>query len=239
MPEARTDEETTNVRWPAYAPASVVDAASLETLAACPVSVLSDAMDRQNIVARAVRHIAGPPRFGGRALTVLAFPGDNLSVFQALAAASPGDVLVVSSGSEVQSGFALVGEFVAAEAARRGVAAFVVDGSVRDVADLPDKGVSVFARGAEARGPARATQGRIGWPVAVGGVAVMTGDIVVGDGDGVAVVPQAVAADVAAQVRLKLLSEVDTRTRMAAGEPLWQILGVPAYPEDGLPARGR
>lgn len=229
------------MRWPAYAPASPVDSASLRTLVECPVSVLSDAMDRQNIVARAVRHVAGRRRFGGRALTVLAFPGDNLSVFQALAIAAPGDVLVVSAGSEVQGGFALVGEFVAAEAARRGVTAFVVDGSVRDVADMAADSVAVFARGAEARGPARATQGRIGWPVAVGGVAVTTGDIVVGDADGVAVVPQAVAAEVAAQVGLKLGSEADTRSRMAAGEPLWQILNVPAYPADGVtrgPERG-
>lgn len=225
------------MRWPPYPRAPQVDDAIVAELRNCPVSVLSDAMDRQNIVARAVHHIAGRPRFGGRALTVLAFPGDNLSVFQALAVAGPGDVIVVSAGSEVQSGFALVGEFVAAEAAKRGVEAFVVDGSVRDVTEMADDSIAVFARGAEARGPAKATQGRIGWPVAVGGVAVMTGDVVVGDADGVAVVPAEVAAQVAAETRAKLASEESTRSRMAAGEPLGKILGVTAYPADGLTPR--
>jgi regulator of RNase E activity RraA len=218
------------LRWPAFPVPPSVDPAVLAILAQTPVAVLADALDRSNILAGAIRHVAGPARLCGRALTVLTHPGDNLAVFQALAVAAPGDVLVVSAGADADRGFALVGEFVALEAGRRGLGGFVVDGAVRDADDLAADGVSVFARARHGRGPARSVQGRIGWPVAVGGVAVLTGDIVVGDGDGVAVVPHALAQAVAQAARERLADEAQMRRRLAAGEALGDLLGIVPYP---------
>lgn len=218
------------MHWPAFAPAADVDDATLRILALAPTTVLADAMDRSGILDGAIRHVGGPARLAGRAFTVLAFPGDNLTVSQALGAAPPGAVLVVSAGGADARGFALVGEFVAAEAARRGLAGFVVDGMVRDVEQLRAGPVAVFARGPCARGPAKGTQGRLGWPVAAGGVAVLTGDVVVADPDGVAVVPAAVAPVVAASVAEHLRVEVQTRRRLGAGEALDAIQAFPPYP---------
>lgn len=218
------------MHWPAFAPASDVDDTTLKILACAPTTVLADALDRTGILDSAIRHVGGPERMAGRAFTVLTFPGDNLTVSQALGAAPPGAVLVVSAGGGADRGFALVGEFVAAEAGRRGLAGFVVDGMVRDVQALRAGPVGVFARGLCARGPAKGTQGRLGWPVATGGVAVLTGDVVVADPDGVAVVPAAVAAAVAASVAERLRVEVQTRTRLGAGEALNAIQTFPPYP---------
>ncbi|MCL6596512.1 MAG: hypothetical protein K6V73_09940 [Firmicutes bacterium] len=224
------------MRWPGFPPQPFVDEAVLGRLRDVPVAVLADAMDRSNILSASVRHVSGPARLCGRALTVLAAPGDNRTVFQALDVAQPGDVLVVSAGGD-GGGTALVGEFVALEAARRGIAGAVVDGYVRDHADLPSS-LPVYARGAQPRGPSRAAQGRIGWPVAVGGVAVLWGDVVVADGEGVAVVPAPAAAAVAAEAERRLAAEAATRRRLDAGEPLTRILGVDPYPHP-LPDRGR
>lgn len=226
------------MQWPAFAPAPAVDDPTLEILAAAPTTVLADALDRTGVLDSAIRHVGGPARMAGRAFTVLTFPGDNLTVSQALGAASAGAVLVVSAGGGAGAGYALVGEFVATEAGRRGLAGFVVDGMVRDVEELRSGSVTVFARGTCARGPAKATQGRLGWPVAAGGVAVLSGDIVVADADGVAVVPAGVAAAVAASVTDRLRAEEETRTRLAAGEPLKAIQRFPAYPYP-LPAGAR
>lgn len=226
------------MRWPPFALGPAVDPAVIEALGNIPVTVLSDAMERQNLMARDVRHIAGPPVLVGRALPVSASPGDNLSVFQALEVARPGDVLVVSAGADAGRGFALVGEFVATDAGRRGLAGFVVDGSVRDAGDLHRAGIAIFATGVQGRGPARVSQGRIGWPVACGGVAVLAGDIVVGDVDGVAVVPAAVAAEVLADAARRLDGERTTRERLQTGERLGRILGITPYREAGGAGEG-
>lgn len=218
------------MQWPAFAPAPAVDDATLETLRSAPSTVVADALDRTGILDGAIRHLGGPARMAGRAFTVLTFPADNLTLSQALGAAPAGAVLVVSAGGGAGAGYALVGEFVAAEAARRGLAGFVVDGMVRDIDELRSGRVSVFARGTCARGPAKATQGRLGWPVAAGGVAVLTGDVVIADVDGVAVVPAAVAAAVAASVTERLRLEAATRSRLEAGEGLDAIQGFAPYP---------
>lgn len=218
------------MQWPAYEPAAAVDDSVLDSLGAAPTTVVADAMDRSGSVDARIHHVGGPQRLAGRAFTVLAFPGDNLAVSQALGVAPPGSVLVVSVGGPPADGYALVGEFVAMEAARRGLLGFVVDGPVRDVEELRAGPVGVFARAVCARGPVKATGGRLGWPIALGGVAVLTGDIVVADADGVVVVPARVAVTVAEAVAVRLAAEVETRRRLRGGETLAAVQGFASYP---------
>ena len=160
----------------------------LERCRALPTSILSDCMARSGGV-NGVHPVPGGgwPRVAGPALTVRTRPGDNLVVHRALDLAGPGDVLVVDGGGALDR--ALLGEIIARYAAARGLAALVVDGAVRDVEGLAAGAVPVFARGVNHLGPYKDGPGEIGGPVHAGGTVVRAGDVVVGDADGVVVVP--------------------------------------------------
>ena len=124
----------------------------------------------------------------GVALTVKARPGDNLMLHKALNMIEPGDVVVVSNeGDRSQS---LMGEVMAAYAKSRGVAGFVFDGPMRDIDSLYDGGVPFYATGTTPGGPFKEGPGEINVPIACGGIMVNPGDIIVGDPDGVIVIPR-------------------------------------------------
>jgi regulator of RNase E activity RraA len=129
------------------------------------------------------RSVAGP------ALTVLTRPGDNLAVHKALDIAEPGDVVVVDAQRDPYS--SILGDLLTHYAKARGVAALVVDGAVRDSAGISSGGLPVFARSISHVAPTKAGPGDIGCAVSVGGTVVHDGDLIVGDDDGVTVVPRA------------------------------------------------
>lgn len=154
-----------------------------------PTSVISDQLERFGAVAgvRALPGSAEGPRLAGPALTVLTRPGDNFAVHHAIDLARPGDVLVVDAGGHVDR--AVMGEIVYRYAVSRGIAGVVIDGAVRDGAEIAAGPVPVFARGVTHTGPWKNGPGEIRGPVAIGGVVVMCGDVIVGDPDGLVVVP--------------------------------------------------
>ena len=141
--------------------------------------------------------INGFGRIGRLVLRAIVESGrrDNLHLHSAIDLAAPGDVIVVNGGGDTSR--ALIGELMGTRAKVRGLGGFVIDGAVRDAADLGEMGMPVFARAVTPAGPYKNGPGRLLVPVALGGVCVSPGDIVLGDGDGVAVVPLAQAADVA------------------------------------------
>lgn len=134
------------------------------------------------------------PTFAGPALTVRVRPGDNLFLHKALDVALPGDVVVVNAGGALDN--AIIGAMMGNYAARRGVAAVIIDGAVRDLRELQSLPIPIWARGATPNGPWKTGPGEIGYPVAVGGLSVSSGDLVVGDADGVIVLPREDAAEV-------------------------------------------
>jgi regulator of RNase E activity RraA len=151
---------------------------------ALATSSLCDADKTLRLPDPAIRAIVPGVRMAGPAVTVVA-PDDHLPVLAAVGEAPPGSVLVVVNP---RGGRAVAGELVAAEARRRGLAGIVVDGWCRDVAGLRALGLPVFARGSTpASGSARDPRGSDEAPVALGGVRVRPGDIVLGDDDGLAV----------------------------------------------------
>jgi regulator of RNase E activity RraA len=188
----------------------------LEQCRELPTSILSDSMERAGGVS-GVHWVPGGrwPRVAGPALTVRTRPGDNLVVHRALDLAGPGDVVVVDGGGALDR--ALLGEIMARYAATRGVAALVVDGAVRDVEGLAAGPLPVFARGINHLGPYKDGPGELYGPVHVGGSVVRSGDIVVGDADGVAVLPRERAAEVVATGRERLAEEEAVFAQMAAG----------------------
>ncbi|SNS89085.1 Regulator of RNase E activity RraA [Geodermatophilus pulveris] len=183
---------------------------------ALPTSILSDALARTGGVTGVLPVPGGRwPRVAGPALTVRTRPGDNLVVHRALDLARPGDVLVVDGGGALDR--AVLGEIMARYAAARGLAALVVDGAVRDVEGLAAGALPVFARGVTHVGPYKDGPGEVGGAVQAGGTVVRAGDVVVGDADGVVVVPHERAAEVLADGEGLLRAEEAVFADIAAG----------------------
>jgi RraA family protein len=154
-------------------------------------SLISDNMNRIHAVGCKLRAFHGKGRMAGPAITVKTRPGDNLMVHKAIDLAEPGDVIVVDAGGETTH--AIIGEIMVRLAARKGLGGFVIDGCIRDTEAISGGDFPVFARGATHRGPYKDGPGEINVPISVGGMVVHPGDIIVGDSDGVAVVPVGMA----------------------------------------------
>ncbi len=135
-----------------------------------------------------------PSGICGVAVTCDAGPGDNLALFAALDVAKPGDVVAVATQGFL--GAAILGDLLAGMARNCGIGAIVIDGSVRDVAGILATGFPVYCAGVTPNSGVRNGPGTVRLPIVKGGVAIAPGDIIVGDGDGVVVVPQGMAARV-------------------------------------------
>lgn len=201
---------------------AVVDGADLTTeqlvgrFAALPVANIGDAMERLGVLDSRIRPMWRGARVAGPAFTVWTRSGDNALVHRALDEARPGEVIVVNGQADETR--ALMGELMGARARARGLAGFVIDGAVRDVAALEELRVPVFARAVTPAGPYKHGPGVLGRPIAVGGVAVLPGDLVFGDDDGVVIVPRANAPVILAAAEAIQESEV-TRKRAGEQEP--------------------
>jgi 4-hydroxy-4-methyl-2-oxoglutarate aldolase len=148
-----------------------------------------DAMQGRGALDAAIKPIdIAHATFVGTALPCETGPNDNLAIIAAIALAKPGDVILAGSEGFRQS--AVVGDNVAAIAKSKGVAAIVIDGMARDLAGIVPVGLPVFARGITPNSCVRSGPGRVGLPIVIGGVAVEAGDVVLGDADGVVVVPR-------------------------------------------------
>jgi 4-hydroxy-4-methyl-2-oxoglutarate aldolase len=132
----------------------------------------------------------------GPALTVQGAAGDNLALHHAVSQAAPGEVIVLAVGGERK--LAHCGEIVAAAAKKRGVAGIVLDGAIRDRAEITRLGLPVFHLGVSPRGPAKAGPGVLRAPVQIDGVRIESGDLVCADADGIAIVPASLAAELQA-----------------------------------------
>jgi RraA family protein len=160
---------------------------------------LSDSMDRLYAASPELRPMHRGGVLAGPAFTVKTAPGDNLLVHKAIDMAKAGDVIVVDGGGF--SDQALIGGIMARWAARRGVAGIVVWGAIRDSEEIRDDAFPVYARAITHRGPYKDGPGEINVPIAVAGMPVHPGDIVVGDADGVVAVPLAMAGAVLASAK--------------------------------------
>ena len=155
------------------------------------------------------------PGFCGIAITCDAGPADNLAVFGALEAAKPGDVIIAATGGHLMA--AVIGDLIVGMARNCGVAAIVTEGTVRDVAGILALGLPVYCAGVSPNSPARNGPGTVGLPIVVGGVAVESGDILVGDRDGVVVVPRQMGVKVAAKLVEVRAAEAALEAKVKAG----------------------
>ncbi|ASO18710.1 regulator of RNase E activity RraA [Actinoalloteichus hoggarensis] len=175
-----------------------------------PVATLSDAMERFG-VADGIRPLWPGATLSGPAFTVWTRPGDNKGLHAAFETIRRGEILIVNGGGDETR--ALIGELVVQKARALEIGGIVLDGAARDVTELAQLGVPVFARAVTPAGPWKTGPYRIGGTIAVGGVPVHPGDWVVGDDDGVAIVPEEQRAEV---VRIaRELIEGEARRRAA------------------------
>ncbi|GAB4539705.1 MAG: RraA family protein [Anaerolineae bacterium] len=151
----------------------------------------------------------------GPALTVWTRPCDNLAIYRALEMAQPNDVLVIATYGYTTN--SVWGELTTLIARARGLAGMVTDGLVRDSREIIDIKLPVFARGLTPNSPFKDGPARINLPVVCGGVNVQPGDILVGDADGVVVVPQGQAASVLERVAAIYDKEAAIRAEIEAG----------------------
>ncbi|RJQ78910.1 RraA family protein [Amycolatopsis panacis] len=173
--------------------------------AGIPTPTLADLLGRGQVLGGAVRPLWGPvPRIAGPAYPVRCPPGDHLMLHAAIHRAPAGSIIVAESGDLE---YALAGGNVCAVAQRRGIAGFVLDGVIRDLAEVRDLGFPVFARGLIPIPGAKAAATGLGEPVHCAGVTVSPGDVVVADEEGVVVVPAAGSDQVLADALAKLAKE--------------------------------
>ncbi|MEV6107718.1 RraA family protein [Streptomyces sp. NPDC051940] len=170
-----------------------------------PPTTLADLLGRTQVMDIGIRPLwPSAPRLAGPAFTVRCPPGDNLMLHAAIHRAAPGSVIVVESGD---LDHALAGGNVCAVAQRRGIAGFVLDGVIRDLAEVREMGFPVHARGVIPIPGTKAAVTSFDGPVRCGGVTVHAGDVVVADEEGVVVVPSARREQVLADARAKLAKE--------------------------------
>jgi regulator of RNase E activity RraA len=179
---------------------------------------VSDLMNRLYTMAPEIENVTHPDlRILGPACTVKVFPGDNLMVHKSLDIAQPGDVIVVDAGSSSMNG--VLGDLISTKARFRGVSGFVVDGLIRDLPAIRALGdFPVFARGVTPIGPLHRGPGEINYPVCAGGIVVHPGDIVIGDLNGVVIVPQEIAAELLDRLRAQAAAESEYVAAVARGQ---------------------
>lgn len=199
-------------------------------LAELPTANISDAMERAGGMCCEIRPMYRGAKLCGPAYTVKNYSKDNLMSHYALKHSRPGDVLVLDSCcSRHGSGW---GELMSLAAKIKGLSGIVIDGPVRDIRELEKIEFPVFARGVQAEGTVKNTPGKVNCPVTCGGIPVMPGDVVAGDENGIVVIPLTKVKSVLDTALAIQAKEEDIRTRVLAGEILYDILGIGALLDD-------
>ncbi|MFE0145548.1 methyltransferase [Nonomuraea sp. NPDC059007] len=191
-----------------------VPAEETRRLGEVPAADVGDALQRMTVMDGGIRLFTERAALLGNALPVEVRSGDNLAIHRALDEARPGDVLVVNGHGDMTR--ALIGGLIGEIMVNAGVVGAVVDGAVRDVQTLSEMGLPVYARAITPAGPFKNGPGAIGAPVAVGGVVVAAGDVLVGDADGVVVVPRDRVKGVVAAIDGIVEREAALRQRILA-----------------------
>ena len=186
-------------------------------------ATLHEAMGKRGALPYGIKPIFPEMKLCGPALTVGAQPMDNLPLHRAIAVAQPGDVLVVEVGGGYEAGY--FGEIMTVAAQAKKIAGLVIDGCVRDGALIRELGFPVFSRGLSIRGTDKNDRGRINTPIEIGDVTIDAADLVVGDGDGVVVVPAGEVAQVLAAAQKREDKETQIKKNLTAGKTTLELYG--------------
>jgi regulator of RNase E activity RraA len=192
-----------------------VSADAVARFRALPVANVSDVMSRMTAGGPRLRPMHSGGGLAGPALTVKTRPGDNLVIHKAIALAKPGDIIVVDGGGDLTN--ALIGELMLAQMVRRGLGGIVLNGAIRDSAAIRAQGFPVFAAGVTHRGPYKDGPGEINIAVAIDGMVIEPGDLILGDDDGLLSVPFDAVETVHAAAAQKAAAEARQMASIEAG----------------------
>lgn len=192
------------------APAEIV-----AEFAKLPVANVSDSMSRMTAAGPTLRPMHTSGGMAGVALTVKARPGDNLMLHAAIDRAVSGDVIVVDAGGKLDN--ALMGELMLAYAIKKGVVGFVINGAIRDLDNFRETNLPTWAAGVTHRGPYKDGPGEVNVPIAIDGMVVHPGDIIIGDSDGVLCVPIDEAETILKATQAKSAAEIKQMAAIEAG----------------------
>ena len=181
-----------------------------------PVANVSDSMWRLTAGGSRLRPMHKSGQMAGPALTVKSRPGDNLMLHKAIDMAEPGDIIVCDAGGDLTN--SLMGELMLAHAIKRGVGGFVLNGAVRDVEAFLEVNLPVFAAGVSHRGPYKDGPGEINVSVAIDGMVIEPGDLVIGDWDGVLSIPLDDVESILKKTNEKQAAEAVDMAKIEAGE---------------------
>lgn len=194
-----------------------------------PTSIISDELQRGQTLAAAIRPLRQDVAFAAEAMTVRVMVGDNGPIHYAASIAEPDTAMLVDARGHEDT--AVSGAIITAAAQARGVVAMVIDGAVRDAADLRKAKTIVYSRAVVPNGPHKGFGGAINLPIQCAGVAVSPGDLVVGDDDGVIVIRPEQEEGLMARCRKRLEKEAEHLDRIQQGATTVEILGFPPLSE--------
>ncbi len=229
-PSAMTDSTSSNAELPHAGSPNAASSVPHPILAASFLELGSATLGETGAAAmrNRVRPVWPGARLVAPAVPVVCTPGDNLAVHVAVASAPAGSALAVFVGDERELGY--WGEVLTVAALSRGIAGLVIDGCVRDVDALARRGFPVFSAGVALRGASKTRPGTVGQPASVGGVDVHLGDWLVGDVDGVVVVPRGALADVLEAGKVRAAKEDGLFSSLAGGSTTVELLELDPSP---------
>jgi 4-hydroxy-4-methyl-2-oxoglutarate aldolase len=194
---------------------------------------LGPVVGRQCLMRPEMRAVFPAARVCGQAITSFNFPGDNLMLHAAFRVAEPGDVLVLTNGGSPQG--ALWGEIASYYSRIRKLGGAVIDGATRDTVQITGMGFPVFASYISVSYPGKRGPGAVNVPVAVAGVTVNPGDLVVGDADGVLAIPPAQVETAVSNAESRMAKEADIKRKLDEGKTLYEVAGLkPLFEAAGI-----
>ncbi len=197
--------------------------ASFWGLGAFSTATICEALGNVNFLPSEIKPIATNMKICGPAYTVQTMPRDNVLLHRAYAYAKAGDVLIANCSGFYEAGY--WGDLMSLGAKTKGINGLVIDACVRDADDIEAMGFPVFSRGLCIRGTSNHGDGTLNEPIIIGGVLINPGDIVVGDRDGVVIVPQSRVEEVIEKAAAREAKEERTRAELRKGRTSIEIYG--------------